>query len=232
DWFWRGWFYTTKEVDIALTGLRVYEINTRNPDIEKAIQRDKREDTEDRDVTDRRNKGTERLVDRYPELKDFYNEYDELDVTAKDRREYQEFIEELEDDEVDLLNVRQKFYVVDMQNIGGLVMPVHLRVAFADGSNREIKMPAEIWRQNHKKVSRLILSKAEITSIELDPNLESADTDRHNNHWPPTPVESRFELFKSKKSKNPMQEAEAEKERAEEEKSDEDEKPEEKPERD
>ena len=86
-------------------------------------------------------------------------------------------------------------------------MPVRLNVVFTDGTNRQIKMPAEIWRRTPKKVSRLIMSKSDIASIELDPNLESADTDRHNNFWPPKPKETRFQLFKSKKSKNPMQEA-------------------------
>ena len=215
DWFWRGWFYTTKEVDIALTGLRVYEINTHNPDIENAIKRDKRDDIESRDLTEERNEGMERVVDRFPHLKDFYNEFDELDVTPKDRREYKEFVEGLEADERELLNVRQKFYVLDMANIGGLVMPVNLRVAFSDGTSKEIRMPAEIWRRNPKRVSRLIMSKHEIEKIELDPNLESADTNRHNNFWPPKPIESRFKLFKSKKDKNAMQQAQSEATQAE-----------------
>ena len=214
DWFWRGWFYTTHEVDIALTGLRLYEIDTHNPDIENAIKRDKRDDIEGRDLTDKRNQGLERVVDRFPNLKDFYNDFDELDVTPKDRREYNEFLDGLEDDERELLNIRQKFYVLDMQNVGGLVMPVHLRVSFADGTSKDIRMPAEIWRRNPKQVSRLIMSKEEIAKIELDPQLESADTNRQNNFWPPKPIESRFKLFKHKKEKNPMQQARKEESRA------------------
>ena len=215
DWFWRGWFYTTKQVDIGITSLRLYEIDTRNPDIEKPIKKDERDDTEGRDLTEQRNADIEKLVERFPHLKDFYNEFDPLDVTKKDRREYQELVEGLEDDERELLSVRKKFYVVDLENVGGLVMPVILRVTFANGNSETMRLPAEIWRRSPKAVSRLLITQHEIETIELDPNLESADTNRQNNFWPPKPVKSRFQLFKEKDSKNPMQEARAEVERDE-----------------
>ena len=213
DWFWRGWFYTTKQVDIGITSLRLYEIDTRNPDIEKPIKKDKRDDIEGRDLTEQRNADIEKLVERFPHLKDFYNDFDPLDVTKKDRREYQELLDGLEDDERNLLQLREKFYVVDLKNVGGLVMPVIMRVTFANGESETMRFPAEIWRKNPKAVSRMIITKHEIETIELDPNLESADTNRQNNFWPPKPVKSRFQLFKEEKSKNPMQEAKAEEER-------------------
>ena len=213
DWFWRGWFYTTKQVDIGITSLRLYEIDTRNPDTEKPIKKDKRDDIEGRDLTEQRNANIEKLVERFPHLKDFYNDFDPLDVTKKDRREYQELLDGLEDDERNLLQLREKFYVVDLKNVGGLVMPVIMRVTFANGESETMRFPAEIWRKNPKAVSRMIITKHEIETIELDPNLESADTNRQNNFWPPKPVKSRFQLFKEEKSKNPMQEAKAEEER-------------------
>ena len=213
DWFWRGWFYTTKQVDLAITSLRLYEIDTRNPDIEKAIKKEERDDIQGRDLTEQRNASIEKLVERFPHLKDFYNEFDPLDVTKKDRREYQKLVEGLEDDERELLSVRKKFYVVDLKNVGGLVMPVIMRVTFANGDSETMRFPAEIWRRNSKAVSRLLITKHEIETIELDPNLESADTNRQNNYWPPKPVKSRFQLFREKESKNPMQEARAEEER-------------------
>ena len=215
DWFWRGWFYTTKHVDVGIKTLRLYEIDTRNPDIEKPLKREKREETESKDLTDERNANLEKLVERFPNLKDFYNDFDPLDVTAKDRREHQELLDDLEEDERKLLEVRRKFYVVDLENVGGLVMPVIMRVTYADGESETIRLPAEIWRKNSKAVSRMMISKKEIATIELDPRLESADTDRQNNYWPPKPIKSRFQLFKDKKKKNPMQEAQAELERQE-----------------
>lgn len=215
DWFWRGWFYTTKRVDIGIKALRLYEIDTRNPDIEKAIQKEQRDEIEAKDLSDERNATIEKLVDRYPELKDFYNEFDPLDVTAKDRREHQELLDSLEEDERELLELRHKFYVVELENIGGLVMPVILRVTYVNGESETIRLPAEIWRKNIRAVSRLMITKHEIMSLELDPRLESADSNRDNNYWPPRPIKSRFQLFKEKKQKNPMQQAQAEREQQE-----------------
>src|SRR4028119_1001263 len=43
DWFWRGWFYTTDHVDISIDNVRLFQIDTKNPEIEKGIQRQQRE---------------------------------------------------------------------------------------------------------------------------------------------------------------------------------------------
>ena len=213
DWFWRGWFYTTHQVDIGIKSLRLYEIDTQNPDIEKPLKREKREEIDAKDLSDERDASIEKLVDRYPNLKDFYNDYDPLDVTEKDRREHQELLDRLEEDERRLLELRRKFYVVELENVGGLVMPVIMRFTYVDGESATIRFPAEIWRRSPKSVSRLLVTKHEIATIELDPRLESADTNRQNNYWPPKPIKSRFQLFKDEKQKNPMQEAQAERKR-------------------
>lgn len=39
-------------------------------------------------------------------------------------------------------------YVVTIRNVGGLVMPVIMKVGFADKTSEEIRIPAEIWRRN------------------------------------------------------------------------------------
>ncbi len=39
DWFWRGWFYTTDHVDIAVTNVRQFRIDTLDPDVEKPLQK-------------------------------------------------------------------------------------------------------------------------------------------------------------------------------------------------
>ena len=35
DWFWRGWFYTTDHVDIAIKDVQWYQMSTKDPDLEK-----------------------------------------------------------------------------------------------------------------------------------------------------------------------------------------------------
>jgi aminopeptidase N len=217
DWFWRGWFYSTDHVDIAIDNVHLYELDSRDPDIEKPKLREER-DEEPVTLSAQRNQPLPKRVDQYEELKDFYNSYDDLDVTPQDREDYEKLIARLKkkgEGEEELLAVERNFYVVDLENVGGLVMPVILDVEYADGSREELRLPAEIWRQDPDRVRKLILTDKEIASITLDPHLETADSDLANNYWPRKPIESRFQLFKRKEPKNPMQEAqEAKKEAA------------------
>ena len=218
DWFWRGWFYTTKNVDIGVKSLRLFEIDTKDPDIEKPLKKQNREDLDAKDLIDERNRSISKAVDRNRNLLDFYNKYDPLDITKSDRREYNEWLKDLEPEELKLLSLRKKFYVVELENIGGLVSPVILEISFKDGKNKRVRIPAEIWKRNNGSVNKLIISQKEITQIEVDPMLETADTDRQNNFWPRKAIESRFQLQKRKRDKNPMQKARAEKERSKKEK--------------
>ena len=215
DWFWRGWFYTTYNVDVGIKSLRLYEIDTKNPDIEKPIQKTKRDELNAKDLIDIRNKSLPKAVDKNKKLLDFYNKYDPLDVTDADRREYNKWIKELDSEELELLSLRKKFYVIELENVGGLVSPVILEIDYKNAKSETIRIPAEIWRKNNDNVRKMIISDKEIVQIEVDPLLETADTDRYNNFWPPKTIESRFQLQKRKKSKNPMQKAKEEKQRVE-----------------
>ncbi len=206
DWFWRGWFYTTDHCDISIEELHHHVIDTRNPDIEKPRKKEER-DAEPEGLTEERNKTTRKRVDRYPELKDFYNSFDELNVTDQDREDFQKLLADLSDDEKKLLELKKNFYVVDLANVGGLVMPVILEIELTDGSKKELRIPAEIWRRNSKAISKLIITEKEIKSLVLDPDLETADGDVENNYYPRRRIKSRFRLFKEKKSKNTMQKA-------------------------
>ena len=215
DWFWRGWFYTTYNVDVGIKSLKLYEIDTKNPDIEKPIQKTKRDELNAKDLIDIRNKSLPKAVDKNKKLLDFYNKYDPLDVTDADRREYNKWIKELDSEELKLLSLRKKFYVIDLENVGGLVSPVILEIDYKNAKSETIRIPAEIWRKNNDNVRKMIISDKEIVQIEVDPLLETADTDRYNNFWPPKTIESRFQLQKRKKSKNPMQKAKEQKQRVE-----------------
>ncbi|MFG0257530.1 MAG: M1 family metallopeptidase [Phycisphaerales bacterium JB043] len=213
DWFWRGWFYTADHVDISIDSVSLYTIDTRDPVIEKEIDRRERDEELEHPMLTR-NRDLMKRIDRFPDLKDFYNEFDELDVTPGDRREYEKYVEGLEDDQQDWLKNATNFYVVDFTNHGGLVMPIILWVEFTDGSGQEFRIPAEIWRRNSESVSKLIWTDKTIESIALDPNRETADVDYDNNYFPPRIEETRFEVFKSsRRPKNPMQEARDEEER-------------------
>ena len=195
DWFWRGWFYSTDHVDIGIENVRLYQINTRNPEIEKPIaQKEAAEQPET--LTEQRNKSLPKRIDQYPSLRDYYNDYNQYAVTDQDKTAYQEFLSRLSDSDKQLVNGGNYFYVVDLKNIGGLVMPVIFRLEYMDGTSEKITIPVEIWRYNYKQVSKLITTKKELKSIVLDPNLETADADLTNNFFPRRPVKTRFQVFK------------------------------------
>jgi hypothetical protein len=208
DWFWRGWFYTTDHTDISIENVRLYTLDTRNPEIEKEAARREKE-AQPETLSQQRNKSTPKRVEQFPSLNDFYNTYDQFKVTDRERAEFQQYLATLTDKERELLNNGMNFYVVDLKNIGGLVMPVILQMEYADGTTEELRIPAEIWRLNNSEVSKLIVTKKEIKSITLDPHLETADVDMENNSFPRRPVKSRFQIFKERQQqRSPMQELE------------------------
>jgi hypothetical protein len=208
DWFWRGWFYTTDHTDISLENVRLYTIDTHNPEVEKPKGRAERE-AQPETLSQQRNRPLPKRTDQYPSLRDFYNDYDEFAVTPQNQEEYQRFLATLTDREKELLNSGMNFYVISLKNIGGLVMPVILQLDYIDGTTEELRIPAEIWRYNNYDVTKLIMTPKEIKSITLDPHLETADVDLSNNSFPSRPIKSRFQLFKESPSlANPMQQIE------------------------
>lgn len=204
DWFWRAWFYTIDHVDISLESVDWYTIDTLDPEVEKTRQKQLRSE-EPETLSQRRNQSIPKFADRYPELQDFYNKFDKLDITPKDRADYEQAIKDLEEDEKALLKANANFYVMKFQNLGGIPMPIILDITYTDGAKQQLRIPAEIWRWNKDEVTKLVVSPKEVQSVVLDPNLETADIDLTNNFWPHRPVKTRFQIFKDKKQKNPMQ---------------------------
>ena len=200
DWFWRGWFYTTDHVDIALTDVREYTISTQDPEIEFPIQRQE-EAEEPVSLTQLRNADLPKRVEEFPELEDLYNENDEFTVSNVDRNEYTSFRESLEDWELELLDQSiadgLMIYFIDFENIGGLVMPLPLRIEYANGEIEDILLPAEIWRRSPHQITRMFISEQAIVAVELDPIQQIADTDRNNNRIPQQIQRSRIELYRS-----------------------------------
>ena len=208
DWFWRGWFYTTDHCDVGIADVALFTIDTGDPEVRESLARETVEEQPET-LSRARNAELPKLVDAKPELKDFYNEYDELEPTDDDRAAFEKFLGGLTDDEKELLETEANFYIVELENVGGLVMPVILELEFEDGETEEVRIPAEIWRRNADRVSKLLLTKKQVASITLDPHLETADIDLDNNHWPPRAVPTRFQLFKSERrgGNNPMRRA-------------------------
>ena len=203
DWFWRGWFYGTDHTDISIENIHRYSVDTRDPYKEKTAKKNKR-DEEPKRLFQNRNKSLPKRVDSFPELKDFYNEFDELEITDKDRESYEKMLKGLSDKEKALLKEKQHFYKDDLKNNGGLVMPVVIKATFEDESTEEFRLPAQIWRRNPEAVSKMLVTEKKIAKIEIDPHRETADVDIENNFFPRRIREHQFRLSKPSKSGNPL----------------------------
>ncbi|MDG1833745.1 MAG: M1 family metallopeptidase [Verrucomicrobiota bacterium] len=215
DWFWRGWFYGIEHTDISIENVHHYKMDTRDPYKDKTAKKDKRDAEPDR-LFQKLNQPLPKRVDAFPELKDFYNEFDELDVTEKDRASYEKLIKDLSEKDKAMLKRKGQFYVVDLKNLGGLVMPVAIKVTYEDKSTEEIRLPAQIWRRNPDSVSKMIVADKKITSIEIDPHRETADVDIENNYFPRRMREHTFGVSKSKKpsGNNPLRDKQKAEEKA------------------
>ena len=205
DWFWRGWFYTTDHVDISLERVYQMEMNTENPDIDFAREREDDKAFSPSLFSERnRDAGMRTWVERNTDVRDFYDENDEFTVTNKERNAYNSFLEGLEDWEREVLDKavseERNYYLVEFANKGGLVMPIILDVEYADGAAEQIRYPAEIWRKSPKMVKKLLVTEREIVSLTIDSGMETADADIENNFYPRRLVPSRIESFKSSSS--------------------------------
>jgi hypothetical protein len=131
---------------------------------------------------------------RIPELADFYNAYDDLEITDKDLDDYAKLLKDLDDKQRELLQSRLNFYLVDVKNVGGLVMPVVLEAHYADGTTEELRVPVSVWRKGAEKITKMFASDKELVKLVLDPHLETADVELVNNTWPAELAQTRLQL--------------------------------------
>jgi hypothetical protein len=207
DWFWRSWFYTNDHVDQALTSFKAYQINTENPEIESKIAKEKR----DRELTHigviRNREEIEQTYEEMdPTIKDFYTDYDPLEVNALDIQEYNELLATLSEDEKAILEAGKYYNQIEIESKGGIPMPIIVQFKYEDGTDETFRIPAEIWRFDAKVVKKIIPTEKKVVEVILDPFLEIADVDTSDNFYPPRQEVDRFDVFKQRRSnENPMQ---------------------------
>ncbi|MFT5922323.1 MAG: hypothetical protein ACJAU0_002551 [Flavobacteriales bacterium] len=210
DWFWRGWFFTTDHCDMNLKEVKWYQIDTKNPSVEKAFIKEEQDNSAE-DISEMRDADgiPKTRIEGDESLKDFYTEWNRSEVIGLDEKEYANYLENLSDEEKSLLNSSKQFYEVTVENVGGLVMPLIFKLSYTDGTEEIRRIPAEIWRMSEPTITKVLITEKEVTSIVLDPYLETADTDLNNNSWPARPQPTRFEMFKNGErgsgDENPMQ---------------------------
>ncbi|MCU0338275.1 MAG: M1 family metallopeptidase [Spirosomaceae bacterium] len=214
DWFWKGWFYGVEPVDQDLVEVEWFAIDPQNPDVTKAEQRktaNEKRETMAR-IRDRKDI-KETVVEKNPDMKDFYNSYDPYNVTEADKKKYETYLASLSPDERKLVESGLNFYTLKVKNKGGLPMPVIVKMQFEDGTDSVARFPAEIWRLNDVEIFKVITTKKRVTNWTLDPFREIADIDEESNSFPRQPAKpTRFQVFKQQGSgrptgPNPMREA-------------------------
>ena len=216
DWYWRGWFYTTDHVDIALKDVQWYQMSTQNPDIEKPFQEAKAEEA-DAHIGKPRNSVIRTMVDEVPETRDFYNSYNPYTVSEADREAYKRYRDGLTAEEAALLDAGHHFYGLTFENQGGLIMPLVLRFTLEDGQEEVVRIPAEVWLKNEDEFTKWFNFTQPVVQITLDPFLEMADTDRSDNYWPALQEPNKFDVYSRGATSrwdrngrsNPMREARA-----------------------
>jgi hypothetical protein len=226
DWFWRGWFYSIDACDIAIDSVKhaVFDPNATAPaggggfggrggggqgfgggnnnGLPKPMI-----PTFD-DISKIRNREDKNIVfatDADTSLRDFYWRYDRglepydsitkitpapggfgggasEPLSAEDKAKYADV----------------HLYEIAFSNKGGLVMPIIVEFTFEDGSKQIERIPAQIWRLNENKVTKVFLTRKKATAIKLDPLKETADINEANNSWPTSDEPSKFALFKAR----------------------------------
>jgi len=210
DWFWRGWFYSIDPCDIAIDTVKhaVYDASAAAPTPRNmsGMQRglDKPAVNAFEDISKIRNRTDKSIVfltDSDTTLRDFYWRYDrgiEPYYTATKQPVPNFGTPIVLSDEEKAKYADANLYEITFLNKGGLVMPIIVEFTFEDGSKETKRIPAQIWRKNENKVTKVFYTNKKAVSIKLDPMRETADIDENNNSWPKVAEPSKFTLFKTK----------------------------------
>ncbi len=188
DWFWRGWFFSTDYVDISLKGVKKLYVTSTPTKKAKDFAKERGID-----------------LSQNPDLVYTISEDDEdFDPKMKSQNfmqsatTLQEYIASNKDRIINTDISNPKYlYEVTFAKPGGLVMPLIVEYTYADGTKEEVRYPAQIWAKSNSEVTKVLVTDKEITNVQIDPKLETADIDVTNNSWPKNETESKFDKFKS-----------------------------------
>ncbi len=214
DWFWRGWFYSIENVDIALDSINWYKVDIKNKPkkVDREFpQRPARKPFDDISKIRNKEAGIDFKVEQDPKLVDFYTDYkpweSEDSVIVYKGTLYDEAPGKKEKKKK---YGSKNYYELFFKNKGGLPMPIIIEWTFEDGTKEIQRIPVEVWRKNENEVRKVFVKNKEVKAISLDPYRETADVDESNNKFPLQEMPSRFKVFKDHNfpdAENPMQKA-------------------------
>lgn len=155
DWFWRAWFFGTDHVDIAITHLKGYPLDS------ALLGNYPPQTPYPASVIANLKANLPYYVQQFPELKDSFSN---MDTTSTPPAKPSLF-----------------YYVVTFENKGGIVSPLHYRVFYTDGSFEDFKVGVEIWSKSPKKVTKEWITDKIVRGILFDPEDQLGDADPSNN---------------------------------------------------
>lgn len=183
DWFWRGWFYSTDHTDMSVDQVTWYKIKTEDINLEGKSKTLKKGD----------------LTAGKEENKDNFNDGPKpFNLIAADASFYGEFQNRIDDKAVVNSLQNKNLYEVTLSNKGGLIMPVIIEWTYKDGTKEIERIPAEIWRLNENKVTKVFVKNKEVVGVVLDPLKETADINTLDNVFPKVSQPSKFDELKKK----------------------------------
>ena len=182
DWFWRGWFYSTDNVDVSVEGVKWFKMKNVDKPFENKAK------VENKEIKGKKNQSDDPKYAMPFEPSEFY-------FSSTNKNEYREFMNQVDDDKIKMQNSNKNFYEVTFENKGGLVTPLIIEWTYEDGSIEIEKLPAEIWRLNETVVSKVFVKDKIVKNIKLDPNKETADVNMDDNNFPRLELKSDFEKF-------------------------------------
>lgn len=182
DWFWRGWFYTVDHVDLSVDQVRWLKLREDNQTLENK--------------TKSATTGDLATANNAMGSSDFNNGPEPFSLIETDPRLYGEFLSRIDDKAVIEKMKGKNFYEVTLSNQGGLVMPVIIEWSYKDGTKEIERLPAEIWRTNEQKITKVFVKDKEVSNVVVDPLKETADIDTNNNVFPKVDQPSKFDQFR------------------------------------
>jgi hypothetical protein len=188
DWFWRGWFYTTDNTDQSIDQVKWFKVKNDKSTVENKDLKTKKGDLA---TTSSGNK----------KFDSFQDGPQEFTLTNTEASSYGDFLSRVDDKSVIQKLDGKNIYEVTLSNKGGLIMPVIIEWTFKDGTRELEKIPAEIWRINETRVTKVFVKDKEVVNIMLDPNAETADINVEDNIFPKINKGSKFDAFKNSQGK-------------------------------
>lgn len=182
DWFWRGWFFTNDHVDVEVSDVKWYQLETPVADPEN-----KSVNVARGDLATSQNQGAPAT--------DFSNGPEPFALVNTPQQLYGEFRSTVDDTKIRQRLQGKNIYEVTFKNRGGLVTPLVIQWTYKDGSKEVETIPAEVWRMDEQEVTKVFIKDKEVTNILVDPNFELGDVNATNNAFPKN-TETRFDRFK------------------------------------